>query len=85
MTPRPASRAPLWAAALFCAAFAGMAGALLWKHAAPAHSHTTGEVALFLVPLTMAFLFAAFAARMLDNLVRYAVDGIRAWRGGKAD
>lgn len=84
MTPRP-SRAPLWAAALLCATFAALAGALLWKHAAPAHSHTTGEVALFLVPLTMAFVFAAFALRVLDNLVRYAIDGIRAWKGGKAE
>jgi undecaprenyl pyrophosphate phosphatase UppP len=84
MTPRP-SRAPLWAAALLCAAFGGMAGALLWKNAAPGHSHTTGEVALFLVPVLLAFVFAAFALRVLDNLVRYGIDAIRAWKGGKAE
>jgi hypothetical protein len=81
VTPRP-SRAPLWAAAILCAAFAGLSGVLLWKHAAPGHSHTNGEVALFLAPLAMAFLFAAFALRVLDNLVGYAIAAIKAWKGG---
>jgi hypothetical protein len=81
MTRRP-SRAPLWAAAIVCAAFAGAIGAVLWKHAAPGHSHTTGEIAAFLVPLTLAALFAMLASRTLDDVVRQAVAGIKAWKGG---